>query len=382
MTYKPLLLLLSFLAACQQSPKAPSTSSGESHLTHKSTVIEDSATLFASSRNGEKGTLIPMKYARNIVMVRYSDHTIVTLKDPWHKGKTLHTYNITTPVTRSIVFTAAHCQLLQWLDAGKAITGVCDRQYIHPSILNSQHSSGIADCGNSMSPDIEKIVSLRPQVLIVSPFENSGGFGMIEKTNIPIIEAAEYMEPTALGRAEWMKFYGILYGREREADSLFHVVDSTYHALKSIAKKTKTRPVLLTERKTGSVWYVPGGNSSVAQIITDAGGTPPTTLINPHLSKSGSLALSPEAVLAHASHIDIWAFKYTGSRPLSPQQLIAEYHGYKMLRAFQTGNVYQCNTLKQPYFEEISFRPDFLLREFIILLHPELHLGSLRYYTK
>ena len=394
----------------------------------------------------KRGDTIAMAYAKNIVMVKYDDHTEVTLKDPWHDGKTLHSYiliptvpeashkggglegwggkkaspsggglegALALPVTRSVVFTAAHCQLLQWLGAGEAVTGVCDRKYIHPSLLSALRSP--SDCGNGMSPDIEKIISLHPQALIVSPFENSGGYGALEKTDIPIIETAEYMEPTALGRAEWMKFYGLLYGREHEADSLFHVVDSTYHALRVIAQKTTTRPVILTERKTGAVWYVPGGRSSIAQIIADAGGRHPFA----EDTHSGSLSLSPEAVLARGDQIDVWAFKGTfhhspltthhspqegwsgknaspsggglegwGGKKASPSggglegALLAEYHGYKALRAFQNGNIWQCNTLQQPYFEEVTFRPDLLLREFIILLHPELHLGKLRYYTK
>ena len=310
-----------------------------------------------------------MKYARNIVMVRYPAYTKVILKDPWHEGKDLQTYRLTTPVTRSVVFTSAHCQLLYWLHAEKAVTGVCDRQYLHTP-------GHFVDCGDAMSPDIEKIISLHPQALLVSPFENSGGHGLLEKTRITIIETAEYMEATPLARAEWMKFYGLLYGREREADSLFHVVDSTYQALRAIAQKSVTRPSILTERKTGSVWYVPGGRSTVAQVIRDAGGTHPFF----HDTHSGSLALSPEAVIARASQVDVWAFKHAGPHPLTRSQMLAEYHGYKALRAYQTNAIYQCNTLRKPYFEESAFRPDLLLREFIILLHPELHLGNLRYY--
>ena len=315
------------------------------------------------------GDTIPMKYARNIVMVRYPDGTKVELKDPWHEGKTLQTYMLKTPLSRSIVFTSAHCHLLYWLRAADAVTGVCDKKYVKATLK-------AVDCGDGMAPDIEKIVSLHPQALLVSPFENSGGHGLLEKTHIPIIETAEYMEATPLGRAEWMKFYGLLYGREREADSLFHVVDSTYHALCNMVRQTTTRPAILTERKTGSVWYVPGGRSTMAQIIRDAGGTHPFGTD----THSGSLALSPEAVIACAPNVDVWAFKHTSPRPLTSAQLLAEYHGYKAMKAFQTKNIFQCNTLQRPYFEESSFRPDLLLREFIIILHPELHLGSLRYY--
>ena len=70
-----------------------------------------------------------------------------------------------------------------------------------------------------MKPDIERIIDLRADAILLSPFENSGGYGRLEQIGVPIIECADYMETSALGRAEWMKFYGLLYGKEHEADS-------------------------------------------------------------------------------------------------------------------------------------------------------------------
>ena len=71
-----------------------------------------------------------------------------------------------------------------------------------------------------MNPDMERIIDLHPDAILLSPFENSGGYGRIEKLDIPIIECADYMETSALGRAEWMRFYGLLFGVAPQADSL------------------------------------------------------------------------------------------------------------------------------------------------------------------
>ena len=98
---------------------------------------------------------------------------------------------------------------------------------------------------------------------------------------------------------------------------------------------------------------------------------------------SGSLSLSPEQVIARGSEVDVWAFKYFGGQPLSRAALLQEYDGYKALRAFQTGNIYECNTDRIPYFETVSFHPEILLREFILLSHPQAkELGALRFYRK
>ena len=87
-----------------------------------------------------------------------------------------------------------------------------------------------------MSPDIEKIIDLNADAVLLSPFENSGGYGRIESIGIPIIECADYMETSPLGRAEWMKFYGLLTGKEEETDSLFRKIEQQYLTLKHMTK--------------------------------------------------------------------------------------------------------------------------------------------------
>ena len=277
------------------------------------------------------------------------------------------------PIERSVVFTTAHCQLLCWLGAQDAITGVCDKKYIHIPIVQQT----AVDCGDGMLPSIERIVELQPQALLVSPFENSGGFGPLEKIGIPIIETADYMETSSLGRAEWMRFYGLLYGRQRQADSLYHVVDSTYHALCRQAAAMPQGRSVLTERKTGSTWYVPGGQSTIGTMLADAHAAYAFADDN----HSGSLPLSVEEVLDKAGQSDLWLIKNSTGKSITRNDLLAEYHGYKMLKAFRKGDVYVCNTSEKPYFEEVSFRPDYLLRELILLSHPEcLQNDTLRYY--
>ena len=71
---------------------------------------------------------------------------------------------------------------------------------------------------------LSEIIDLNADAILLSPFENNGGYGRLEQIGVPIIECADYMERSALGRAEWMKFYGILFGREHETDSLFAVI--------------------------------------------------------------------------------------------------------------------------------------------------------------
>ena len=440
------LLTLLVLTACQGGK----TTAGEAE--EGDTLKMEYAKLLTIVKHGEKGTASLDKDAED-AEYQYAE---VNVANPWKAGTLLHRYilipkgeegdetvarlalqrtsgmgcttdTVRTPVERSAVFIAPHCQLMYELGCQQAIRGVCDLNYINiPDVRKRAASAGkasagnasaqnsIVDCGSSMAPDIERIIALKPEAILVSPFENSGGYGKLDKLHIPIIEAADYMESSPLGRAEWMKFYGMLFGKDKNisttaagkasgaaagkaseatagkaseatlpascelrADSLFAQIEKEYLKLKAEAGKLPKGLSILTERKMGNVWYVPGGQSTIGILLKDAN----ARYIFSDDKHSGSLPMSPEQILAKGSQVDVWAFKYFGGAPLSQVQLLQEYDGYKALAAFNRGNIYQVDTSTVPYFELTSFHPELLLREFIILAHGE-RFGKLRFYKK
>ena len=407
-------------------------------------VLSEDAHSSVIPADGYAEVMIGNPWKKGLVLHRYilvpkgkvGDATVAKLAEQRAgSGARCATDTVRTPVESSVVFTSPHCQLMYELGAEKAIRGVCDLGYINipdikkraalsntsssKSSLNTSSSksssntssskssldtssskseSPIVDCGSSMAPDIERIIALKPQALLISPFENSGGYGKLDKLHVPIIETADYMETSPLGRAEWMKFYGMLFGEKVEdekpspspaergryvscevrADSLFARIEQEYLSLKAQAAKLPKGRSVLTERKTGNVWYVPGGQSTMGILLKDAN----ARYIFANDTHSGSLAMSPEQILAKGKEVEVWAFKYFEPKPLSRPQLLQEYEGYKALRAFQSKYIYECNTVSQPYFELTSFHPEILLREFIILSHLECQkqFGGLRFY--
>ena len=185
------------------------------------------------------------------------------------------------------------------------------------------------------------------------------------------------MESSPLARAEWLRFYGMLFGCEQKADSLFAVVDSSYNALKRLS--TVNQKTVLVDKVTGSVWYVPGGKSTIGQMIRDAGGLYPWA----EDDHSGSVSLPFEAVLEKAGEADVWLFRYSSDHDISYQELLAEHHGYNQFNAFRRQQVYGCNVERCLFYEESPFRPDWLLNDFIQILHPELQGPEpLRYYKE
>lgn len=343
------------------------------------------------------GDSVAFKYATLPQIVHYDGFTMVTISNPWKDGKPLHTYIlvprevelpvhlpkgtiIRTPLERTVVFTTVHSSLLMALGCQNQIAGVADLQYIKIPWIQKQVKAGkIVDCGDGLNPIVEKIIELHPDAILLSPFENSGGYGKLEDIDIPLVECAEYMEVSPLARAEWMRFYGLLYGSEERADSLFAVVDRSYNALKRQAQKAGPGRSVVIDKQVGSVWYVPGGRSTLGQMIQDAGGQYPWA----YDEHSGSLSLPFETVLEEASETDVWLFRYDSPGPMTLDQLNKEKEGYKEFHAFQTGEVYGCNTRTSRFYEESPFRPDWLLNDFIGILHPDMSPKTpLRYFHK
>lgn len=348
-------------------------------------------------QNTDDGDTIHFKYAKHITAIAHDGYTTITLDNPWKPGTLLHTYILVnrkdsariknlpngtivyTPVESSVVTTAPHCRLLFALGAGNTIKGVCDLQYIiMPKIHELAAKGVIRNCGNSMSPSAELIKSVSPQAILVSPFENCN-YGSIESLSVPIIECADYMETSALGRAEWMRFYGMLTGKASTADSLFAAVERNYTSIASNVKNLQPKPKVITERVTSGIWYCPGGASSMGRIIEDAGGH--YAFAND--SHSGSLTLSPEKVIEKANDADVWLFVNYANQAITPDELLAEYPGYKMIKAFNKGHIYECNSKTSTYFEEISFRPDFLIANLAAIFHPQAGINDThRYYIR
>jgi iron complex transport system substrate-binding protein len=277
------------------------------------------------------------------------------------------------------VFTTVHCSLLTTLGLGERIAAVADLKYIKiPYVQQRVREGHIADCGGGMNPTVERIIDVKPDIIMLSPFENSGGYGKLEDIDIPLVECAEYMEPSPLARAEWMKFYGLLFGEYDKADSLFQVVDQHYQTLKTQAAKAGKGCEALIDKMVGSVWYVPGGCSTLGQMVRDANGRYPWAADD----HSGSLSLPFEAVLEKGGEADVWFYRYSSDHPTNYRELLSEHRGYDQLKACRQRQVYACNVEQTLFYEETPFRPDYLLSDFILLLHPDLQSdASLRYFT-
>lgn len=315
-------------------------------------------------------------------IVEYEEFTIATIQDPWNKGAVIGRYIlvpdntvrpdnlpqgivIKTPVSSSLVYSSVHAGAINELGAIDRISAICDAQYYKlPKITAGLESGKVIDVGASMSPSIERIIDHEPQIILTSPFQNAG-HGAIEQLGIPIVECADYMESSPLGRAEWIKLLGRLYGKPQVADSIYNVVELRYNSLRDSALQCKDRPTVISEMVTDGVWYLPGGRSYMAQIFYDAAASYPWA----DDTSTGSLQLDFASVYDRAHDADFWFIK-TFNNDMTLANLQEDYPLHARMSAFSNGGVYACNTAKTTFFEDFPFHPELLLRDFINIIHP------------
>ena len=343
------------------------------------------------------GDRVEMKYADNIEIKENPDYTAVTIVNPWDTTRRLQRYLLVdrnreipanlpegvvvkVPLANTLIYSTVHVALLKEMGALDAIGGICSVEYVtDPDILKLVAAGKMADCGNNMQPNMERVIKLNPQAILLSPYENNGQHAAVQKLGIPVIECADYMETSPLGRAEWMRFYGLLFGKRSAAEELFAGIEKRYLELKEKGMNAQGRPSVIFDQKYGQVWDVPGANSTTGILIRDAGGRNPFD----EFKQSGSVPLAPEKVLAMAHDADVWLVRYFQNNEKTLAELAADVPINSQFKAYKEGNVWGCNTSVSKFFEETPFHPDLTLAEFLRILHPELNIpGNTRYYKR
>lgn len=356
------------------------------------------STLYSCSSIGNKENenieKYQLRHARGFNVEKYEDYKLVTVRDPWDTVRTLYRYIlidrdketpknlpegtiVKVPLQTVIAFSTIQCSMLQEIDEQHRITGVCQAKYIDLPYIQERLKAGkIIDLGSMHKPDVEQLINLMPSALIVSAMET--GMGYLDKLKIPIIVTTDYMEDTALGRAEWIRYHALFYGKEGLADSLFQETERRYNEIKDRVKNASNKPTVFNDLKFGKTWRIAGGKSYLANLIRDAGGE----YVWNDDNSTGSTRLSAEMVLDKAGLADIWLLKYNREEDFTYNRLKQEDKIYAQFGAFNKKQIWGCNTGKVHYFEDLPIHPDSILKDMAKIFHPNLFTDNKLSYFK
>lgn len=284
---------------------------------------------------------------------------------------------IRTPVKSVVAFSSTQWSVFQRIDELDMVKGVLESNYsANVEIINLVKEGKIVDLGTSNHVDVEKVIDLQPELILYTPYPSVDYSNLGVLSRSVMIPFPDYLESHPLGRAEWMKVVGLLCGKIRETSEWFNKVVSRYESLSNICSNVKDKPTVFSDLPFENQWYVPGGNSYIARIFSDAGGD----YIWKDDKSTGSLHIDAESVLINAQNADYWRVINSYDTPFTYEKLKNDNELYPLFKAFKEKNLLVCNVKETGYFEQSQYEPDILLADFIYHFHPELLLNEWKDY--
>ncbi|KAF2514318.1 ABC transporter substrate-binding protein [Flavobacterium foetidum] len=333
-----------------------------------------------------------IEYASGLSIVKYDDYSVVTVSNPWPNANKDFKYilkekdgkvpdslkNYTTiqvPLESVVVTSTTNIPFLEMLEVENKLVGFPHTDYISSEKTRALIDKGsVKNVGQNEKLNIEQLIELSPDLIVTFGVDNNNPMlDNLKKSGLNVLIQGDWMEQSPLGKAEWIKLYGALFGKEEQAKELFDKIVQSYNqARKMVADKPATSKVLYGSMYE-DVWYVAKGNSWVAEFMKDA----KSNYLWSDLKGSGSEGLSFEKVLDKAKDANIWIA--SGSFKSLEELQKANPH-YGEFDAFKNKSVYSFEgklgaTGGTVYYELAPSRPDLVLKDYIKIFHPDLLSG-------
>lgn len=343
------------------------------------------------------------------------------------------TISISQPLGRLIVTSTSYIGFLDAVGADSVIVGVSGGEYVCDSSVTAGLSNGtVVDIGYDASPDYEKIMALKPDLLLtysVSPVK-SQFFSKLESLGIKTFIVNEHLERHPLARAAYIRLFGALTGNMAAADSVLKIVSENYISLRDSvqgglgandAYASDKGELNAGDEKQGSggtegntpkprkilvnipykdQWFIPGQESYLTTLFKDAGGE----ILGAKSGSSVSGQISVETAYSLSKEADLWmnvGWCQTLEQLLSVNPLFEDFHrniqrnasaiGYSGTKGCATNScdtsasvVWNDNNRLNPkggndFWESGVVRPDLLLRDLIGIFRGEYGYATIYY---
>lgn len=344
-----------------------------------------------------------VKYARRFSIERYPGHTDVSIIDPWQGASgVIQVYHfvkrgdpipagidsssvVFTPVHSLICMSTTHIAMAEALGETMTVKGVSGADFIYsPAVRENIKDRQTLDVGYESNLNKEMILGIAPELIMIYGIggESSGYMGKLRELGMKVMINADYLEADPLGRAEWIKLFGILFSKEKLADSLFNDIELKYNNIKAeVKEKAASHPKVLLGLPFKDTWYISPGNSYTSRLISDAGGE----YLWKDTESKVSMPMSLENVYLKAIDADFWLNAGTMNsldeiKNIDPR--LAE------LPCFRKTSVYNNNKRVSAgggndFWESGILSPHVILKDIVTILHPGISSSdSLVYYKR
>lgn len=291
---------------------------------------------------------------------------------------------INTPVTRIALLHSSYISYFNFCEATAYISSISEVKYVFDEdIFLAVESGEIPEVGYGESLDREKLLELGTELVITVGFPNAPNKSeqILKELGIPVLVFSDWQETSLLGRMEWVKVVAALTEKTEHVKSRFREIESEYRDLSGLIKKTVDLPTIICNLPYRGSWFVPGGNSYVSNLISDAGGN----YLWANDAGTGAIQLDFESVYVKGIDADFWIspdFAYSKMDVLDKDERLADFKSFKESSIFNN-NKLTSRGIANDYWEAGIIDPHVILADMIKILHPELLPDhQLHYYQK
>jgi iron complex transport system substrate-binding protein len=339
-------------------------------------------------QKAETKSSVNVRYAKGFSVKKEGNATWVKVTQPYNNAASGYTYLlvpkgetapdhasdvqvINVPLETIVCTSTTHIPHLDYLGVSDKLVGFPSTDYVSSETTRKRIDGGfVKDIGADNAMNMELLYSLKPSLIMgYTMTADLGQMKKMQEMGIPVVINGEYMERDALGRAEWIKFTSLFFGKEDVADSVFSMIEKEYQDTHALLASVQQKPSVLCGTVYGDAWFMPGGDNYASRLLDDAG----SNYLWANDSTTGWLEISFESVYDKAKGADLWI---VGSFDTF-EQLKAADNRYALFKPFQTKQVYNYNARKgakggNDFLELGYMRPDLILKDLGKIAHPEL----------
>ena len=342
-----------------------------------------------TSKNEIVSSKNEIHYAKGLKIYKHQGYSIVKITNPWPEAKENFTYIlqekkgiipdslkqfsiIQIPIKSIVVTSTTHIPALELLEVENTLVGFPNTDYISSFKTRKRIDAGkVREVGVNESLNTEVLIDIAPDVIVSFGLTNNNPtLDNLQKSGLKVMLNGDWTEISPLGKAEWIKFFGALYGLDSKANAIFSEIEKEYNSTLALAKKATTKPTVLSGAMYQEQWYVPQGESWAALFLKDA----QSNYLWSDSKGTGSLSVPFEVILEKAQNADFWIAPGDFS---SLKQMSDSNPHYDQFASFKNKKVYSYSVNKGSkggilYFEWSPTRPDWVLKDLIKIFHPEL----------
>lgn len=294
---------------------------------------------------------------------------------------------VQAPVHRVVCMSSSHVAMFDALDRIRLVRGVSGLDYISNAYIREHSRCGeVRDVGYDTALDYEQLTLLRPDLVLLYGVtgEDTAVTGKLRELQIPYVYIGDYVEPSPLGKAEWLTVVAELCDCPELGAEVFGGIAERYRAVARKASERlgadSVRPRVLLNTPYRDTWFLPSRRNYMAQLIRDAGGEAFTS----GTDDNASHPIDMEQAYRLASGADFW-LNAGGCAALS--DLTARYPKFAAIPAVVSGRVYNNDLRSTPaggsdFWESGTVRPDRILEDLVSILHPAPRSAPLFYYRR